>query len=104
MTDTRHPDDELYARIYENGRRRGLADCPCGGNPGAADPLTYEDGVRECEDTHALLRRRWRVAEQERTERSCRRAYRNGLRVGSMRALVGVALLGLAAIGLRGRR
>ncbi len=27
------------ARVYEAGRRRGLAECPCGTNPGAADLL-----------------------------------------------------------------
>lgn len=35
---------DVNARLYEAGRRRGLAECPCGSNPGAADLLTYEDG------------------------------------------------------------
>lgn len=54
--------------IYESGRRRGLAECPCRRNPGAADLVDGEDAGAWC----------WR-------------------------ALVWALLLGLVAIGLRGR-
>lgn len=39
--------DALYARIFESGRKRGLAECPCGTQPGAEDLLRYEDGYDE---------------------------------------------------------
>lgn len=36
---------DCCATSYEAGRRRGLAECPCGANPGADDLLGYEDGI-----------------------------------------------------------
>jgi threonine/homoserine/homoserine lactone efflux protein len=38
---------DCVVRAYEVGRKRGLAECPCGANPGAEDLLTYEDGVED---------------------------------------------------------
>ena len=95
--------------IYESGRRRGLAECPCGQNPGAADLLERETPTAE----YLLgmiegMRTVWAVQDRARgqapsSDSPAGRAYRLGRHHGSLTTLGAVLGLWLTAL-LLGRR